>query len=94
MKNLTFMFFQEDQDSLKTCESIKHMFKLLTEDVIVLICIMLEHTIKEYKQEKNIRIKFEDEQIKSKLNLALCIIYFTADSNQHKVINCNKKYLK
>ncbi len=55
---------------------------------------MLEHAIKEYKQEKNIRIKFKDEQIKSKLNLALCIIYFTADSNQHRVMNCNKKYLR
>lgn len=94
MKSLTFVFFQEDQNSLRTCKSIKHMFKLLTEDVIVLICVMLEHAIKEYKQEKNIRIKFKDEQIKSKLNLALCIIYFTADSNQHRVMNCNKKYLR
>ena len=68
MKALATCFFDTGCIALKDCT--KHMFNPLTSQVIVLVCTMVHHAIKEYEgvNGREHTIKFEGAFVDRKSN--------------------------
>ena len=90
IKGITSIFFLGELGSLGTRESTKYIFNPLTGDIIILVYIILKYAIKEYEQGKIIRIKFEGEYVKSKLN-SVPFIPLDTNNNRYRVIDRNKR---
>ena len=56
-------FYKNKSICLKTSDRIKSIFNSLILQIMILICIMIDHALKKYKNDAHIIKKFENEFI-------------------------------
>ena len=63
IKLFAMTFYKSKKTCLKTSDRIKNMFNFLISQIIILICIMIYHVLKKYKNDVHIIKKFENKFI-------------------------------
>ena len=63
VKLFAITFYKNKQTCLETSDRIKNMFNSLILQMIILVCIMIYHVLKKYKNNAHIIKKFESEFI-------------------------------
>ena len=63
VKSFATTFYKNKRTCLKTSDRMKNMFNSLISQMIILVCIIIYHALKKYKNDAHIIEKFENEFI-------------------------------
>ena len=80
VKSFATTFYKNKRTCLKTSDRIKNMFNSLISQMIILVCAIIYHVLKKYKNDAHIIKKFEnefiiDEWFQSRKKITMLLIF-------------------